>query len=180
MSFIADVTEQNRAAEQLRQLTARLLEVQEEDRRQVAYDIHDGLGQLITAAAMHLEVFAGRREQTGPPDAEAEFEKGRRCLSDAVVEMPRMVSELGPLLLEDLGLVEASRRLLADVAERANWEMEFEGDVNGERLDRMVETALFRIVQEALANAAKHSDTNKARICFKREDGSLLLEIRDW
>ncbi|MBI2913273.1 MAG: response regulator [Chloroflexi bacterium] len=180
MSFMADITERIRAEQQLRQLTARLLEVQEEERRQVAYDIHDGLGQLITAAAMHLEVFAGRREQIGPADVETEFERARRCVRDAVVEMRRLVSEVGPLLLEDVGLVEASRRFLTDTAERMNWETEFEHDGSGERLERIVETALFRIVQEALSNAAKHSDTRKLRISFKRDDGNLLLEIEDW
>ncbi len=175
-----DITEQVRAAAQLRQLTARLLEAQEDDRRQVAYDIHDGLGQLIIAAAMHLEAFGGDRQSSQPPEVSAELEKARRCLQDAVVEMRRVVSELGPLLLEDLGLVEASRRLLADVAERAGWEIEFEGDVNGERLDRVVETALFRIVQEALANAAKHSGTKKVSVGFRQEGASVLLEVRDW
>jgi len=175
-----DISERDRVAGELRRLAARLLEVQEEDRRQVAYDIHDGLGQLITAAAMHLDVFAGHQRAEGPPEVEAEFERARRCLQDAVVEMRRMVSELGPLLLEDLGLVEASKRLLADVAERMDWETEFEGDVEGERLERMVEMALFRIVQEALANVGKHADTKKVRISFQRLDDSLLLEIRDW
>jgi len=176
---IRDMSGQKRAMD-LRRLAARLLEVQEEDRRKVAYDIHDGLGQLITAAAMHLEASEGHRQSFRLPEADTEFEKGRRCLQDAVVEMRRMVSELGPLLLEDLGLVEASRRLLADVAELANWETEFEEDVNDERLDRTVETALFRIVQEALANARKHAQTRKVRVSFQQEGDSLRLEVRDW
>lgn len=169
--------EQKRAADELRRLTARLLEVQEEDRRQVAYDIHDGLGQMLTAASMHLEVFSGRRAEAA---SDEEFAKAKRCLRDAVVEMRRLVSELGPLLLEDVGLVEASRRLLSDLAQRANWETEFEGEANGDRLDHMAETALYRIVQEALANVAKHAHTEKVRIAFKRAESTLKLEIRDW
>lgn len=176
---IADVTEQKQAAEELRRLTAQLLEVQEEDRRQVAYDIHDGLGQMITAASMHLESFS-RYHREGQSKAGEEFAKAKRCLGDAVVEMRRMVSELGPLLLEDVGLVEASRRLLAEIAERQSWETEFEGEMNVESLDPMAEMALFRIVQEALANAAKHSQTQKMRIAFRRKGDALLLEVRDW
>ena len=175
-----DVSEQKWTAEELRRLTARLLEVQEEERRQVAYDIHDGLGQMLTAASMHLEAFVGHRQPIQRSEVEEEFEKARRCLGDAVVEMRRMVSELGPLLLEDVGLVEASRRLLADMAERANWETEFDGDVNGDRLDPMAETALYRIVQEALANAAKHADAAKVKVAFKRQNDTLALEVRDW
>ena len=176
---IRDMSAQKRAVD-LRRLTARLLEVQEEDRRRVAYDIHDGLGQLITAAAMHLEAFASERQSPQPPEAKAELEKGRRCLQDAVVEMRRMVSELGPLLLEDLGLVEASRRLLADMAESTGWETEFVDAVNGERLDHVVEMALFRIVQETLANARKHSQTKKVHISFRREGDVLWMEVQDW
>jgi PAS domain S-box-containing protein len=172
-----DISEQKQAAEELRRLTARLLEMQEEDRRRVAYDIHDGLGQMLTAASMHLEVFSGRREEAA---RDGEFAKAKRCLQDAVVEMRRMVSELGPLLLEEVGLVEASRRLLADMAGRGGWETEFEGEVNLDRLDRMAEMALFRIVQEALANAAKHSETKKVRISIREEDDALYLEVRDW
>ncbi len=175
-----DASEQGWAADELRRLTARLLEVQEEERRQAAYDIHDGLGQLITAASMQLEVFSGHREPLQRPEVEAELDKAKRCLGDAVVEMRRMVSELGPLLLEDVGLVDASRRLLADMAERTNWETEFESEVNGERLDPMAETALYRIVQEALANAAKHAAAERVRVALKRENDKLLLEIRDW
>lgn len=175
-----DVSEQKWTAEELRRLTARLLEVQEEERRQVAYGIHDGLGQMLTAASMHLEAFVGHRQPIQRSEVEEEFEKARRCLGDAVVEMRRMVSELGPLLSEDVGLVEASRRLLADMAERANWETEFDGDVNGDRLDPMAETALYRIVQEALANAAKHADAAKVKVAFKRQNDTLALEVRDW
>jgi PAS domain S-box-containing protein len=175
-----DISEQKHGAEDLRRLTARLLEMQEEERRQVAYDIHDGLGGMLTAASMHLETFAAQRQEAGSGEGEVEFAKAKRCLQDAVVEMRRMVSELGPLLLEDVGLVEASRRLLADLAHRQNWDTEFEDDVDIERLDPMAEMALFRIVQEALSNAAKHSQTAKVRIGFRREAEILFMEVRDW
>jgi len=175
-----DVSERRWAADELRRLTARLLEVQEDERRQVAYDIHDGLGQLMTAASMHLEAFTGYRDSAALEAADAEFVKAKRCLQEAVVEMRRMVSELGPLLLEDVGLVEASRRLLSDMAERIGWETEFESEGPDERLDGIAETALFRIVQEALANAAKHADSPKVTVAFRRERNAFHLEVRDW
>jgi PAS domain S-box-containing protein len=177
---IRDITDRKRAAGELRRLTARLMEGQEDERRQASYDIHDGLGQLMTAASMHLEAFAGYRASADLEAAEEEFTKAKRCLQDAVVEMRRMVSELGPLLLEDVGLVEASRRLLSDVAERTGWEAEFESEGPDGRLDGMAETAIFRIVQEALANIAKHANSPKVRVAFRREHNALHLEVRDW
>jgi PAS domain S-box-containing protein len=175
-----DISEQKQAAGDLRRLTAQLLEGQEEDRRQVAYDIHDGLGQMVTAASMHLESFSAHHRECESNAGDEEYAKAKRCLNDAVVEMRRMVSELGPLLLEDMGLVEASRRLLTEIAERHGWETEFGDEVDVENLDPMAEMALFRIVQEALANAAKHSKTKKMRIGFRRKDDALHLVVQDW
>jgi PAS domain S-box-containing protein len=177
---IRDITERKRTAEELRRLTARLLEVQEEERRQVAYDIHDGIGQLLTAASMHVESFYARRGPAAPADAETELGKAKRCLADAVVEMRRMVSELGPLQLEEMGLVGASRRLLSDMAERSGWQTEFEDTTDGARLDGMVETALFRIVQEALSNVAKHSGAQRVRVSFACAEDCLRIGVRDW
>jgi signal transduction histidine kinase len=82
-----DVTERRWAADELRRLTARLLEVQEDERRQVAYDIHDGLGQLMTAASMHLEAFIGRHADVEGADEEfAALQRGhgqeRRAAGD--------------------------------------------------------------------------------------------------
>ena len=66
------------------------------------------------------------------------------------------------------------------MAERIGWEAEFESEGPDERLDGMAETALFRIVQEALANVAKHADSPKVRVAFRRERDALHLEVRDW
>ena len=174
-----DISEQQRLADELRGLAGRLLEVQEEERRQVAYDIHDGLGQLVTAAAMHMEAFASRGLEHRPDEAEKELAKARRCVAEAVVEMRRLVSDVGPLLLEDLGLVEASRRLLNDTAERLEWDAEFDGALNGGRLERTAEMALFRIIQEALSNAAKHSGTERLELTIAPHEHTVRAEIRD-
>ncbi|MEX0800194.1 MAG: response regulator [Dehalococcoidia bacterium] len=175
-----DLKHEGQPEEELRRLMARLLEVQEEERRQVAYDTHDGLGQLMTAASMHLEAFLGQQNHEQSPDLEPHLARARRCLEEAIVEMRRMVSDLGPLLLEEMGLVEASRRLLSDTAERAGWAVELVDETNSDRLEPAVEITLFRIVQEALANSAKHADARKVRVTFKRDEGLMSVEVRDW
>ncbi|MFQ5880667.1 MAG: response regulator, partial [Dehalococcoidia bacterium] len=166
--------------ERLQGLAGRLLDTQEEERRRVAYDIHDGLGQLITAAGMHLEAFRGDRTQVEANEVEEELGKGSRCLQDAIAEMRRIVSELRPSLLEDLGLTEAARHYLEEMGSRMGWQVQFQEEISGLRLEPVVETALFRIVQEALANAGKHAKAERVRISLNKEDDQLVLEIRDW
>jgi len=189
ISVATDITERrlaederDHAMEELRQLSHRLLALQEEDRRQVSYDIHDGLGQLITAAAMHIDtldaLLAGAASPA--PEASAELRRASDCIHSAVVDMRRMISDLGPLLLEDLGFLEASRRLLEDTAERAGWEAEFEGELGSGLLEQPQEIALFRIVQEALSNARKHSGSRKVRLTVQHDNGTLRVAVQDW
>ena len=180
-------TERKRAEEalaverdRLRVLAGRLIAAQEEERRLVAYDIHDGLGQMITAAGMHLDLFRARRSFREEPDVEEALSNAERCLKNAIAEMRRIVSELRPSLLEDLGLSEAVRQHLKDAAARNGWTAEFRGGLSGPRLPPAVETVVFRIVQEALANAAKHAQTRRIALTLKEEEGLLFLEVRDW
>ena len=174
--------ERDRAVQELRQLSHRLLALQEEDRRQVSYDIHDGLGQLITAAAMHLDTLDAMVASSHllPANAHAELRSTSDCIHSAVVDMRRMISDLGPLLLEDLGFLEASKRLLEDTAERAGWEAEFEGDIGSGLLEQPQEIALFRVVQEALSNARKHAGTRKVRLTVQHGSGTLRVVVQDW
>ena len=178
--------ERDRAVQDLRQLSHRLLALQEEDRRQVSYDIHDGLGQLITAAAMHLDTLDAMVASSHllPANAHAELRSTSDCIHSAVVDMRRMISDLGPLLLEDLGFLEASKRLLEDTAERTGWEAEFEGELvlpgKDGLLEQAQEIALFRVVQEALSNARKHSGTRKVRLTVQPGSGTFRVVVQDW
>jgi PAS domain S-box-containing protein len=175
-----DASETKQYAEELRRLTARLMELQEEERRQFSYDIHDGLGQLVTAASLHLEAFVGHRARDQEPAVEAELETARSCVSEAVMEMRRIVSELGPLQIEEMGLAEACRAYLERLAERAGWETEFENEIGESRIDPIAETALFRILQEALSNVSKHAAAAKVRVAFRRDHESLAMTVQDW
>lgn len=172
--------------DQQRALTHGFIKALEEERRAVAYDLHDGLTQYVMACHLNLNVFyenyaAGRQEI---PES---LEKAVRYLQQAVVESRRLVNGLRSLALDDLGLVGALQQLLAEEKARAGWqEAEFQHNIMGQRFDADLETAVYRVAQEALTNARKHAESPRVQLTLHqdREDSSepaqLSLEVRDW
>lgn len=156
----------------------RLLVIQEEERRLVAYDIHDCLAQLIVSAQQHLDTFEDlwRRQS---PQADAELEKGLNRLNRAIVETRRLLAALHPRTLDSLGLIPALRALLDETGQEAGWEVQLTDDLGDVRLPPTVETAVYRIVREALANAAKHAKASRVTVELCKENDQLAVEVRD-
>ncbi len=170
-----------------RALVSGLIAAQEEERRALAYDLHDGLTQYVMAAHAHLETFRRASEAGNTTKAGRELDQGLRYLKEAVVESRRLVTGLRSLALDDLGLSGALEQLLAEEKARAGWqEAEFLHNVTDRRYDKTLETTLYRVIQEALTNARKHAHTDRVRVILLAEnDGStgipqLTVEIRDW
>ena len=143
--------------EKRREFVQQLLRAQEEERRQSAYEIHDGPAQQLTGAAMFFETFRDERTTRESDVAERRLELGVKYLNDALVETRRIMSHLRPALLDDLGLVPALRSSLSELTSNAN--VDFELQISGEetRLDDSAEIVLFRVALEAVGNAVKHS-----------------------
>jgi signal transduction histidine kinase len=153
--------------------------VQEAERRRLARELHDGLGQSLTALRIRLERLAALAEPEHPalaaPLAEA-VEAAARALADT----RRLSHLLRPRVLDDLGLVPALRWLARTVGEWAAFAVDFEHrGVGEERLDADAETLLFRVAQEALTNAVKHSGAAGASLRLERAGGRLRLAVRD-
>lgn len=168
-----------------RSLVSGLITAQEEERRAVAYDLHDGLTQFVMASHAHLEAFRRAHEAGREDRAARELDQGLRYLKEAVVESRRLVNGLRSLALDDLGLAGAMEQLVADEKKRAGWEdAEFIHNVADRRFDKMLETAAYRVAQEALTNARKHAGTSHVRVMLITEgedsSGHLILEVRDW
>ena len=162
-----------------RSLVGKVMAAQEEERKQVAYEDHDGLAQTA-AAAHHLLLAYARRF---PPESE----EGRRILGrslelvqQTVGEARQVIADLRPTVLDDFGLTTAIRQQV----ERLDGEgrtVEFEGALDGERLPSAMETALYRVAQEALTNIRKHVPTAaRVRVTLRREGGSVYLGVKDW
>ena len=164
--------------EAMARLMEKVVVAQEEERRRVAYDLHDGVGQLIVSAKQHLDTAAdllpGSRER-----AAAELRIGIERLDQAIGETRRVLQALRPAAIEDAGLASAARRSLEQTAQEAGWTVSFAEDLGDDRLPAAVETAAFRILQEALTNARKHAGACRVDVELRRAADWLVLAIRD-
>jgi signal transduction histidine kinase len=170
-----------------RALISGLIAAQEEERRAVAYDLHDGLTQYVMASHAHLEAFRRAHEAGKQVRASRELDQGLRYLKEAVIESRRMVNGLRSLALDDMGLAGALEQLVNEEKDRAHWhEAEFLHNIAGRRFHKDVETTAYRVAQEALTNARKHSQAERVRLTLFAEGltgsavSELVLEIRDW
>jgi signal transduction histidine kinase len=161
----------------LRQLTGRLLNLQDEERRRIARELHDNTGQALSVLAMNLGAVAedlGRLTQTASMVAES---------AGMVREMSNDIRTISyllhPPLLDEMGLAPALKWYVEGFAERSKIAVDLECSNEIGRLSREVETAIFRIVQECLINIHRHSGSSAATIQIARSDSDVRLEIKD-
>ncbi len=174
----ADVSGLKKAEEELRQLSTRLLKLQDEERRRIGRELHDGLAQSVLAVNLNL---AQVRRSTVPLDENSEcaLDKARDVLQQMSQEIRTLSYLLHPPLLDDLGLASALKQYAIGFSERSGITTDVELQPDFPRLYQDAETALFRIVQEALANIQRHSGSESARICLQRDSNQVTLEISD-
>lgn len=155
---------------------------QEQERRKIAYDIHDGIAQLMVGAQHHLEAFDYLWRDDASL-AEDQLSRGRAKLRQAIVETRRLMTQLRPVSLETLGLIPAVQQFLNELGKDAGWEIDYHAEVAAFNLSPDGETALFRILQEALTNAWKHAQTAMVRLSLHTEgekDDQLVVYVQDW
>ena len=176
-----DITRRKRNEERLRheeQLLRKLLALQDRERKLVAHEIHDGLVQYVTGAKMILEGLRHQLEAGGklkPDDLAAVGD----LLGKAIDEGRRTISNLRPLIIDEEGLLEAINYLVAEETGRGLLAISFTHAVTFEHLPPLLETTLFRIVQEAMTNIRRHARARRADIRLVQDEGQLKLEIRD-
>lgn len=165
--------------EQLRALNNRLTAVQEEKQKQLARELHDELGQALTAISMNLTAI----EEELPANCEPTIGKRLQdaiLLTDQTLEQVRKLSlDLRPLMLDELGLVPALRSYAKQYAKRVDIKIKFECVGLEQRLSSDIETALFRIVQEALTNVARHAQASQIHLHLRRKASSIVTVIED-
>jgi PAS domain S-box-containing protein len=175
--------ERRQLEEQLRALTAHVESVREDERTGIAREIHDELGQSLTALKMDLSWLARRASGPGEsPSREALLDKlgVMSGMTDALINQVRRISaELRPGVLDDLGLVAALEWQAQEFEERSAIACVFRSELGDRKFDRSVSTAVFRIFQESLTNVIRHAEAKQVDATLEQVGGSLVLEVRD-
>lgn len=179
ITSFADITEMKNAERAIRQLSTQLLKLQDEERRRIGRELHDGLAQTVLAVNLSL---AQIRQSLSPKDTAAahSLEKARELTQQMSREIRTLSYLLHPPLLDDLGLVSALREYAHGFSERSGIQTEFLPLTQFDRLPPTLEIALFRIVQESLANIQRHSGSPTARIRLSQQDSRITLEVTDF
>jgi PAS domain S-box-containing protein len=182
LGVFRDVTERKKAQEALereRQSLWHMLQASDYERQTISYDIHDGLAQYLAAANMQLQVFDGLRE-SNPKAAKKAYDAATQLVSQSHAEARRLVSEVRPPIIDEIGLETAISHLVHEHRRHGGPNIDCYSDVQFGRLPAILENALYRIVQEALANACKHSKSKKVTVTLTQEGQDVRLEVRDW
>lgn len=163
---------------ELRELSARMLEAREEEKAHIARELHDELGQLLTALKMDLSWL---RERVHEGETGAKLEEMGRLLDQTVSSTRRISSDLRPLMLDDLGLADAASWLVDDFSKRSGVRcaIKLHGDGPLTAAPKPVATAVYRAIQESLTNIARHSGARSAWILLAAENGSIEVEVED-
>lgn len=161
----------------LQDLVGQLLVAQEEERRRVAYDVHDGVAQVAIGTHQHLQAVA-RHYRPRSPQARDQFERALLLAQRTVREARQLVAHLRPTTLDDFGLASALRLQIEELRAEG-WQITYRESLGAERLPPAVETALFRVAQEALTNVGKHAQTTAAQVTLARREAGVRLEVQD-
>jgi PAS domain S-box-containing protein len=164
--------------QRLQNLVGKLLRAQEEERRRVAYEVHDGLAQIAAGAHQHLQAFA-ERYTPGTEKGRRDLERILRLVRTTVSDARRIIADLRPTTLDDLGLA-ATISVEVERLREAGYQVDYQEELGDERLPVAAEIALFRVAQEALTNVRKHAQTQQVRIELRRLEDEVCLEVQDY
>jgi len=176
-SIARDISERKRAEQELQRLTAHLLNLQDEERRRLARELHDVTAQNLFMLNMNLSRLQGGR--VDPLETRDVLGECRKLCDQSLQEIRTLSYLLHPPMLDEAGLVGAIRWYVNGYIKRSGIRIEVDVVHEIGRLPSEVETALFRIVQECLTNVRRHSGSSSADIRLRREEDEVVLQIRD-
>lgn len=185
LASIRDITERKKLTEELqstnetqRLLTARIEKIREEERTAISREIHDELGQQLTALKMDISWLAKKALQDSLP-AKEKIQDAMTLIDDMIKSVRRISSALRPSMLDDLGLEEALEWYSTDFQKRTGVNVKFNSTLLNNQLPNNISTALFRIYQESLTNIARHADATLVSAGLKSNHSVITLTIKD-
>jgi PAS domain S-box-containing protein len=182
VGFFRDITEKKRAEEALgkqHRTLKHLLQSSDRERQLIAYEIHDGLAQQLAGAIMQFQVFHHIQE-SNPKEAASAFDAGMTLLRQGHFETRRLIAGVRPPILDESGVGEAIAHLVHEQAREKGPKIECVSRIDFDRLVPTLENAIYRICQEALANACQHSKSKLVRVRLVQRGDRVRIEIRDW
>jgi PAS domain S-box-containing protein len=162
----------------LRQLSLRLLQTQDEERRRIGRDLHDSVGQYLIGLKMKVDMLRSTAERNHQPDA-SQLAECAQLTDEAIKEVRTISYLLYPPMLEELGLKSAIPWYLDGFSKRSGINTTFEVSADFDRIPDDLELALFRVLQESLTNVHKHSGSSTAGIRLRIENRTVILQIID-
>ncbi len=175
---VQDITGLKRAETAVRRLTGRLLQIRDDERRRLARDLHDSLGQTLTAVKMNLS-YLGRDTSKFDERGRNAITESKELVDNTLKEVRTLSHLLHPPMLDDVGLVAAIRWFANGFSERSSIHVELNLPSDLPRLATELETTIFRVVQESLTNVHRHSGSATATVRLQTEDNQLHLFVID-
>ncbi len=182
LGIIEDISDRKRAEEALKKEhrnLKHLLRAGDHERQLIAYEIHDGLAQELAGAIMQLDAFDHLKDSK-PKHAADAFHAAMTMLRQAHGEARRLIAGVRPPILDEDGIVAAVGHLVHEQIRLKGPRIEFRSRVDFDRLDRTLENAVYRIIQEALTNACQYSKSERISVSLLQRDDRLRITIRDW
>jgi PAS domain S-box-containing protein len=176
--MVEDVTDQKIAAEKLRELTQRILEAQELERKRIARELHDSIGQMLSAIKFRIQS-AGEKIASQKSKLWNDLSEAWTLLEQSIHEVRRIAYNLRPSVLDDLGLISAVRSMCEDFTERTQIKVSLKSANFVPRLAPEVELGVFRIIQEALNNVEQHADATRLALHIQKKNSHLVIIVKD-
>ncbi|MEW6001600.1 MAG: PAS domain S-box protein [Nitrospirota bacterium] len=170
--------ELKKSHEQLRNLSEHLQSIREEERTNVAREIHDELGQVLTVLKMDLSWLANKLYPDHKPLLE-KIESMSKTVNSTIKIVKRICAELRPGILDDLGLIPAIEWQVEEFQNRSGIKCDVSINPKSIIVDKELSTAIFRIFQETLTNVMRHANATEVRVSFEKKNGNLILEVKD-
>ncbi|MGX8237013.1 sensor histidine kinase [Exiguobacterium undae] len=183
LNFLTDdmqvMNEKYEKAMQKQEMGLKVFQSAENERRRLSRDMHDGPAQTLAHVLIRADLIEKIHQHNGAEAAFEEIHRLRTLIRDGLADIRRIIYDLRPMTLDDLGFVPTLERYLRHMQEISNIPIHFNYLGGGERIDSTYEVAVFRIVQEAVQNAVKHSKAGDIRIIIEQYQHSVRIHVKD-